>query len=187
MVLTDPPYGINEIKNNPSRGKLAVSKDYGLGEWDIEPISKELLSLVRSKGYKQIIFGGNYYELPPAKCWFVWDKENFGTDFADCELAWTNLNKAVRIFRFRWAGMLQGDMKNKEIRYHPTQKPVALMKWCILQAGADIEPVLDPFMGSGSTLFAAKQLNRKCIGIEIKEKYCEIAADRCRQMVFDLR
>ncbi|GAH76107.1 unnamed protein product, partial [marine sediment metagenome] len=186
LVLTDPPYGLDNIKRNPSRSVLAVSKDYGLGEWDTQVIDYNVLKLCLSYGERQIVFGGNYYPLPPARCWLVWDKENGENDFADCELAWTNLDKAIRIYRYRWQGMLQRDMKNKERHYHPTQKPVSVMKWCILQAGDGIETIIDPFMGSGSTLRASKELNRKCIGIEIEEKYCEIAAKRCSQGVFEL-
>ncbi len=186
LVLTDPPYGIGEAAGkNLSRGNWANPTDYGVAHWDDKPIPQELIDMVISSGFKAIIFGGNYYTLPPAKCWLIWDKENGANDFADCEMAWTNLDKAVRLFRYRWSGMLQGNMKDKEYRYHPTQKPVPLLKWCITQGG-EAETILDPFMGSGSTLRAAKDLNRCCIGIEIEEKYCEIAARRCSQDVMEL-
>jgi len=137
-------------------------------------------------GKYQMFFGGNYFadKLPPSSCWLVWDKDNTG-NFADCELVWTNLPKAVRRIIYRWNGLLQQDMKHKEYRYHPTQKPVPVMKWCILQAG-EILTMADPFMGSGTTLVAAKSLNRYSIGIEIEEKYCEIAAKRCSQEVMEL-
>jgi|TARA_Y100000310_G_scaffold317685_1_gene370819 DNA modification methylase len=110
---------------------------------------------------------------------------NNSGDFADAELAWTNLGKAVRMFKWRWNGMLQQNMKDKDYRWHPTQKPLALMKWCIKQAG-EPSTILDPFMGSGTTLRAAKDLGRKAIGIEIGEKYCEIAAKRMSQSVMNL-
>uniref|UniRef100_A0A6M3LAF6 Putative methyltransferase n=1 Tax=viral metagenome TaxID=1070528 RepID=A0A6M3LAF6_9ZZZZ len=186
LVLTDPPYGIGEAAGkNLSRGKWANPTNYGVEHWDDTPISQDLLDLAINCGNKAIVFGGNYYHLPPAKCWLIWDKENGANDFADCEMAWTNLNKAVRLLRYRWAGMLQGDMKNKEYRYHPTQKPLPVMKWCVQQA-ADVGLILDPFMGSGTTLRAALDLGRKCIGIEISEKYCEIAKNRLRQSVMKL-
>jgi len=185
LVLTDPPYGIGEAAGkNKSREQLAQPKDYGFAEWDNKPIPQELLDLTRSFGSKQVIFGGNFYSFPPSTCWLVWDKDNSG-DFADAELAWTNLRGAVRIFKYRWNGMLQEDMKNKEYRWHPTQKPIPLMKWCILKADP-IETILDPFMGSGTTLRAAKDLGRKAIGIEIEERYCEIAAKRMAQTVMEL-
>ena len=186
LVLTDPPYGIGEAAGkNRSRGQLAQPKDYGVADWDNKPIEQRLLNRIIGIAPKCIIFGGNFYNLPPSSCWYVWDKDNSG-DFADCELAWTNLRQAVRLFRYRWNGMLQEDMKRKEYRWHPTQKPLALMKWCIIQAGEGINLILDPFLGSGTTAFAAKSLNCRCIGYEIEEKYCEIAANRCRQMEMEL-
>tara|TARA_R110000744_G_scaffold205369_1_gene324075 strand:- start:67 stop:726 length:660 start_codon:yes stop_codon:yes gene_type:complete len=186
LVLTDPPYGIGEAAGkNASRGMMAVSKDFGFDTWDDEPISDDLISLVRSKGDTQIIFGGNYYDLPPTPSWLIWDKENGATDFADAEMAWTNMKSAVRLFRWRWQGMLQGDMGKKEFRYHPTQKPMPVMRWCIEQSKTT-GVILDPFMGSGTTLRAAKDLNRKAVGIELEERYCEIAAKRMSQLVMEL-
>ena len=184
LVLTDPPYGIGEAAGkNRSRAVLANVTEFGYAEWDNVTIPKYLLDRVRSGAPRQIIFGGNFYELPPSSCWLVWDKDNGGSDFADCELAWTNLPKAVRLIRWRWAGMLQENMGEKEFRYHPTQKPVPVMRWCIQQAGEGVNTILDPFMGSGTTLRAAKDLGRKAIGIEIEERYCEIAAKRMSQSV----
>jgi DNA modification methylase len=186
LVLTDPPYGIGEAAGkNKSRGALATAKDYGNDAWDDAPITQDLMACVLAAGSTQIIFGGNYYDLPPTSCWLIWDKENGGNDFADCEMAWTNMSKAARLLRWRWHGMLQGDMKAKEYRYHPTQKPVPVMRWCLEQAGSAMT-ILDPFMGSGTTLRAAKDLGRKAIGIEIEERYCEIAAQRLAQEVLGL-
>ena len=107
LIATDPPYGIGEARaNNVSRGVVAAAKDYGVGDWDDKPAT-EAIALARSLCRFQIIFGGNYYDLPPSSCWLVWDKENGANDFADCELAWTNLRKAVRKLTYRWQGMLQ--------------------------------------------------------------------------------
>lgn len=185
LVLTDPPYGIGEAAGkNKSRNQLAAATDYGNDAWDNQPIDAALLALVRGAGSTQIIFGGNYYDLPPTSCWLIWDKVNSG-DFADAEMAWTNMKSAVRLFRWMWNGMLQGDMKNKEKRQHPTQKPIPVMRWCIEQSRTT-GTILDPFMGSGTTLRAAKDLNRKAIGIEVEERYCEIAAKRMSQMVMPL-
>jgi len=187
LLLTDPPYGIGEAAGrNKSRGPLAISKDFGTASWDNEIIDHGLMGFVRTSAVHQIIFGGNYYDLPPTSCWLVWDKENGATDFADCELAWTNMRKATRLIRWRWQGMLQADMKDKDYRWHPTQKPLAVMRWCIIQAPETVETVLDPFMGSGTTLRAAKDLGRKAIGIETEERYCEIAANRMAQSVMAL-
>jgi DNA modification methylase len=107
----------------------------------------------------------------------VWDKRNDGVDFSNCELAWANFPRAVRVFRWRWNGCLQEDMRNKEKRLHPTQKPLAVINWCIMLSPKS-ETIFDPFMGSGTTLVAAKQLGRRAIGIELERKYCRIAVER---------
>jgi DNA modification methylase len=178
LMLTDPPYGIGEAAGkNKSRGKMAVARDYGNDAWDNEPPPAWVIELMRAKAKWQVFFGGNYYSLPPATCWLVWDKENGDSDFADCELAWTNLPKAVRRLRWRWAGMLQQDMANKELREHPTQKPVPVMRWALLQAQA-AQTVCDPFMGSGTTGVACALEGRDFIGIEREPRYFEIACRR---------
>lgn len=175
-VVTDPPYGIGEAAGkNKSRGKLAKSKDFGSDSWDDKPIDDDLIKMIRDKAPWSIIFGGNYYDLPPTSCWLVWDKVNGKTDFADCELAWTNLKKAVRMFKFMWHGMLRDGGETRGD--HPTQKPIALMEWCLSHV-PDSEIILDPFMGSGTTGVAAMNLKRKFIGIEREEKYFDIACKR---------
>lgn len=176
-VITDPPYGIGEAAGkNKSRGKLAVAKDFGNDAWDDEPISDDLIRMVREAGKWAVIFGGNYYAMPAAKCWLVWDKENGESDFADCELAWTNLPKAVRRIRYMWNGMLRA---NGEARGdHPTQKPIGVMAWAINHVPAPNKLILDPFMGSGTTGVAAMNLQREFIGIEREPKYFDIACRR---------
>jgi len=177
LILTDPPYGIGEAAGkNKSRNQLAKARDYGNDEWDSEPPPAWVIELIRAKAQWQILFGGNYYSLPPSSCWLVWDKDNSG-DFADCELAWTNLPKAVRRLVWRWNGMLQQDMANKEVREHPTQKPVAVMRWALLQA-KDAQAVCDPFMGSGTTGVACALEGRDFVGIERERKYFDIACER---------
>lgn len=187
LLLTDPPYGIGESSNKiksrqrSETGKsksLANQRDYGEFDWDEKPVDDWVMMLARSLCDKQIIFGGNYYQLPPTKCWLIWDKVNGDNDFADCELAWTNLDKAVRMKHHQWNGMLR---KGKEARFHPTQKPLEVMAWALKQAG-DVESVLEPWMGSGTTLRACKDAHIKCTGIEMNEQYCEIAAERMSQM-----
>lgn len=184
LVLTDPPYGIGEAAGkNKTRRNKAEPRDYGHLSWDDKPIQDNLMLLVLGAGKDVILFGGNYYThlLKPGPCWLVWDKENTG-DFADCELAWSSLLSAVRLRRHRWNGMLR---KGNESREHPTQKPLDLMKWCISIADKQSyrRTILDPFMGSGTTLRAAKDMGRKAIGIEMEERYCEMAAKRLRQEV----
>lgn len=176
-VVTDPPYGIGEAAGkNKSRGNLAVAKDYGDEDWDNEPIPEDLMALVRASGRYAIIFGGNYYNCTPASCWLVWDKENGTNDFADCELAWTNLPKAVRRLKFMWNGMLRAHGEPRGD--HPTQKPIGVMKWCIEQLPAGCSTILDPFMGSGTTGVAAVKLGKKFIGIEQNPKFFDIACRR---------
>ena len=184
-VVTDPPYGIGEsMGKNKSRGQLARPTDYGYSEWDKSRVGKRYIEEVLRVGKECVVFGGNFYAdlLPRSSSWIVWDKDNTG-DFADCELAWTSHKKAVRKFEYRWNGMLQGDMKKKELRTHPTQKPLPLMKWVIENYTDEKLPLLDPFLGSGTTAVAAKQLGRKYIGIEIEQKYCDIAEERLKQEV----
>ena len=179
-VITDPPYGINEnSKKVASRGNMAAPKDYGDFDWDKAPPPDELIELIRTKGKYQAFFGGNYFTLPPTSCWLVWDKLNGDNDFADCELAWTNWPKAVRRLQWRWNGMIR---QGNEERYHPTQKPLEVMKW-IIELCPKSDTILDPFMGSGPTGVAAIQMGRKFVGIERDPKYFEIACKRIKQAV----
>lgn len=174
-VITDPPYGINEnSKKVASRGNMAKPKDYGEFDWDKSPPPDELIELIRTKGKYQAFFGGNYFTLPPTSCWLVWDKLNGDNDFADCELAWTNWPKAVRRLQWRWNGMIR---QGNEERYHPTQKPLEVMKW-VIDLCPKSETILDPFMGSGTTGVAAIQMGKKFIGIERESKYFDIACKR---------
>lgn len=182
--ITDPPYGINESSkkvksrqrgNSGSKAMgLADQRDYGDFAWDEAPPSAELIEQLRAMSDWQAFFGGNYFVLPPTSCWLVWDKLNGANDFADCELAWTNWPKAVRRFQWRWHGMIR---QGNEARFHPTQKPLEVMKWAIsLCPKADV--ILDPFMGSGTTGVAALQMGRKFIGIERDARYFEVARER---------
>jgi DNA modification methylase len=173
-LVTDPPYGINESsKKVASRGKLAKPKDYGDFNWD-KTAPQDLINLYRARTKNQIIWGGNYFDLPPTSCYLVWDKQNSG-NFADCELAYTNLKMAVRIFRWRWNGMIR---RGNEEREHPTQKPLELMKWCIGRLPEPSSVILDPFMGSGTTGVACAKMGRKFIGIEKNADYFDIACER---------
>lgn len=181
LVLTDPPYGIGENhKKVNRRGQLTNPTDYGEFTWDSAPAADGLMSIAIGSATKSIVWGGNYFKVDPSPAWLVWDKQNGGNDFADCELAWTNLKMAVRIFRFMWNGMIRAGEARGVKRVHPTQKPVELMKWC-LNFVPDAQTILDPFMGSGTTLVAAKQLGRQAVGIELDERCCESAARRLEQ------
>ncbi len=176
-VVTDPPYGIGEAAGkNRSRCNLAVARDYGDAPWD-DQTCPEGVDLARSISRRQIVFGGNYYDLPPTSCWLIWDKLNTG-DFADCEMAWTNLPTTVRRLRYLWNGMLRANGEEKH--GHPTQKPLGVMKWC-LGFLPDAQTILDPFMGSGTTGVACAKLGRKFIGIEREPRYFDIACKRIEQ------
>lgn len=186
LVLTDPPYGIAHPTDYAARKRdaLAACKNYDPVWGDFEPFDPcWLLSVGRAR----IIWGGNYFShlLDPQSGWLVWDKERpDDLDQATCELAWTDCIKGVRRFRYLWHGMIRaGD----DVLQHPTQKPEALMRWCLsLRWTLGFTDVLDPYMGSGTALVAAKDCNRRAIGIEIEERYCEIAAKRLAQGVLDL-
>lgn len=181
-VVTDPPYGIGADKNlraNKKHGAAAApSRDYGVGNWDAAPPSSDTLEMIVGAARFSVLWGGNYFDLGPQPCWLVWDKENGSNGYADCELAWTNIPQAVRRIKWRWAGMLQQDMANKEDRWHPTQKPTEVMRWSIEKLPEGCETILDPFMGSGTTGVAAVKLGRKFIGIEIEPSYFDIACKR---------
>ena len=183
LILTDPPYGIgadvrmHAAAGKKSRGGAAYKKDYGATNWDSETPPDWLFGLMMEMSKNQIIFGGNYFNLPPTMCVLVWDKDNGTTKFADFELAWTSLRQAARLKRYMWNGMLQQDMANKEEREHPTQKPVPVMRWALLQA-KDVLTVCDPFMGSGTTGVACAMEGRMFTGIERERRYFDIACER---------
>ncbi len=185
-VVTDPPYGIGEAAGKAKtrtsgltstiRDAQRYRRDYGDDPWDDKPIDAQTMAAVRSVAPWAVIFGGNYYDLPATSCWLIWDKLNGETDFADCEMAWTNFNKAVRLIRFLWNGCMR---RERDIdREHPTQKPVEVMRWCISHIPPPAQIILDPFMGSGTTGVAAISLGKKFLGIERNQQYFDIACRR---------
>lgn len=182
LVLTDPAYGINADRDRNCQKN--GWRDFGSTGWDKERTPSESVSAAVSAGLHAIIWGGNYFTdcLPPSMGWLSWDKGQKDFSLADFELAWTNYWLASRRLT-----LPRGRVNNE--RVHPTQKPLALMIWCIEWADRNdkrlVETILDPFMGSGTTLRAAKDLGRRAIGIEIEERYCEIAAKRLSQGVLD--
>ena len=186
-IITDPPYGISaddDHRANTQYGKaLCKSKQYGKKEWDKKRPEKKYFDLMRDISSNQIIFGGNYFAdyLPPSNCWIVWDKETGDNFYADCELAWTSLPSAVRICRYQWKGMLQGNMKHKEERVHPTQKPLPVMEWILNKYTKEGGLVIDPFIGSGTTAVACHKLKRHYIGFELDKEYYDIASKRIEQ------
>lgn len=170
LCLTDPPYGLAEKLQGGTWGKQfeGESKD-----WDAKPWQPTAAFFESAKVF--IIWGGNYFNLPPSRCWLIHDKTIRGMTFADAELAWTNLDKNVRVLSYLVPRGFLGDE-----RCHPTQKPLHLMRWCLEQV-PQARTVVDPFMGSGTTGVAAIQLGRTFTGIEREAKYFDIACKRIEQ------
>ena len=194
LAIIDPPYGIGESgRTNKTRSKNAIAKDYKpfYGK-DTESPEKEYFDELFRVSKNQIIFGANHFisKIPfDSSCWIVWDKENGESDFADCELAWTSFRSAVRKFSFRWQGMLQGNMKTKEYRIHPTQKPVALYEWILSRYAKKGDLILDTHAGSASCLIACYRMGFDYIGCELDKYYynlsCKRLEDEKAQIRFD--
>jgi DNA modification methylase len=176
LCLTDPPYGILSESGSAATRRSGENKDNGHIAWDIAPQEGDL-HLMREKASDSAIWGGCHLPLPPTFGYLIWDKQIDGLNFGEAEFCWTTGRFAPRIFRYRAVNVDGG-------KIHPTQKPLALMKWC-LSLFPDAKTVLDPFCGSGTTLVAAKAMGLTAIGIELHEPYAEIAARRLQQEVFD--
>jgi len=171
-VVTDLPYGIGMDGGNVGYKGF---NNFEKLDWDSDSADKELLETVLSGGSDVIIWGGNYFDLPPNRCFLVWDKgAGFkNRTYAECEMAWTNLDQNARIFQYD--PLARGDYRGK---FHPTMKPVSLMKWCVeMTTGI----VVDPCAGSGSTGVACANLGREFIGIEREPKYFDIACERIQK------
>jgi DNA modification methylase len=191
LVFTDPPYGISVVQGSKVGGnkgfgsvggeKIVKAKNYSeiIGD-DTTDTAREFYNTCISLGMENfIIWGGNYFTdfLTPSMCWLVWDKENTG-NFADVELAWTSFNKAAKLYKWQWNGMIRKGDKNIEgkTRVHPTQKPVGLFG--DIFNDFEFKICFDGFLGSGSTMVASHQLKRKCYGMELDPKYCQVIIDR---------
>ena len=177
LCVCDPPYGGvtgGYVRDPLSVGKMAKATEYNFSLWKQKPPTRSWFEELRRVSKNQIIWGGNHLSTvicTNSPCWIVWDKENGDTDYSDCELAWTSFDTALRKFTFRWSGMLQGDMKNKENRIHPTQKPVALYTWIFTNYAKKGDKILDTHLGSGSSRIAAYELGLDFIGCEIDSEY----------------
>lgn len=186
LAIVDPPYGIGENGDrNASRGKLAVAQNYkSFAGGDREPPPQEYFEELQRVSKNQIVWGANHFidrMAKPSSCWIVWDKVTGNSDFADSELAWTSFRTAVRNFRFQWSGMLQGDMKNKEARIHPTPKPVKLYEWLLINYAKPGQRILDTHLGSGSSAIAAHNLGFDFVGMELDADYYAAACKRFEQ------
>lgn len=195
LAIIDPPYGIgedgskNKSRSNKTnfgskntRNTIVKAKDYKpySGNDSCSPPQEYWNELMRiSKN--QIVWGANHFisKIPfDSSCWIVWDKENGENDFADCELAWTSFKTAVRKFKFKWQGMLQEDMKNKEIRVHPNQKPVKLYEWLLFNYAKPGDVIFDSHLGSQSSRIAAYNMGFDFYGTELDPDYFK---DGCKR------
>jgi len=192
LAIVDPPYGIGESgKTNKTRSKLAKAKNYkSFSGDDIESPNIKYFQELKRVSKNQIIWGANHFisKIPfNSSCWVVWDKKNGKTDFADCELAYTSFKTAVRIYSFQWQGMLQQDMKNKEIRIHPTQKPVKLYEWLLQNYAKPNDKILDTHLGSGSIAIACNRLKYELTACELDTEYFEASVKRYKEQTAQIQ
>lgn len=172
-VVTDPPYGIAEVwQGGKGHGWGKADADKAVrNEWDNEPPPSELFDALRAMSKYQVFWGGNYFALPPARGWYVWNKPERGFTLSEAELAWTNRDSVIRVFDAN---------RSDTHRAHPTQKPVVVMEKSIANLPKDAQTIFDPFMGSGTTGVACVNLGRKFIGVEIEPVYFDMACERIR-------
>lgn len=194
LAIVDVPYGIGAAdyeRGGKQHGKArAASAAYTRKDWDKAAPPPEYFAELMRVSRNQIIWGANHFisRIPlDSPCWIVWDKDNGNNDYADCELAWTSFDTAVRRFTFKWHGMLQGDMKNKENRIHPTQKPVALYSWLLSKYAKSGYKIIDTHAGSASSLIACHRQGLQFIGFEIDPEYYATANERLRTEMAQLR
>ncbi len=201
LAIVDPPYGIDIAKTgklggdkpfgkNGKRIKAVASTDYGAKEWDKKPPDKDFFIQLKRVSINQIIFGANHFveNIPNANssCWIVWDKDNSG-NFADSELAYTTFKTSVRNFKWRWNGMLQQNMKMKQKRIHPTEKPIQLYEWLLMKYAKEGDTILDTHLGSGSIAIACHNLGYDLTGYEIDKDYYKAAQKRIKEHQSQLR
>jgi len=182
LAIVDPPYGKKPSRNKDGLGVAKRNFESGCDDWDIKPNKhywKELFRVSKN----QIIWGGNYFieNLYSSNSFVIWDKERIGNIYADCEMAWTSFNSVAKIFKFQWHGMLQGDMKNKEQRIHPTQKPVKLYEWLLMNYAKDGDKILDTHLGSGSIAIACHNLGFDLTACELDTEYYNAAMKRINE------
>ena len=188
LAIVDPPYGIGEASAK-IHTRHHSQKKYTIKDWDNEPPSEEYFSELIRVSKNQIVWGANHFIERINKnssCWIVWDKDGFG-DQADCEIAWTSFKTAVRKFKYTWNGFRQQDMKNKDVRFHPTQKPVALYEWLLSNYAKEGNLILDTHLGSGSSRIAAYKGGFNFVGFEIDQEYYEKQEKRFKDFVSQLR
>lgn len=189
LAIVDPPYGLGAsnkafMRQGKQTGKsMAVSGlRYTAKDWDTAIPDEAYFKELQRVSKNQIIWGGNYFinYLKSTSCMLVWDKVNGDNLYADCEIAWTSFNSAVRKVKYRWHGMLQADMKNKEVRIHPTQKPMKLYAWILDTYAEKGQRILDTHLGSASSAIAAHYFDCDFVGIEIDKEYFDKAMKRIK-------
>ena len=182
LAIVDPPYGKKPTRNTNGLGVCKKTFESGSDNWDIKPPPEYFSELFRVS-CNQIIWGGNYFieHLVSTNCFLVWDKNKTFGAFADCEMAWTSFSDVARVFKFTWNGMLQEDMKNKEKRIHPTQKPVKLYEWLLTNYANEGDKILDTHVGSGSSRIACHKMGFDFTGYEIDEDYWNAQEQRFKQ------
>ncbi|WP_286237967.1 DNA-methyltransferase [Neptuniibacter halophilus] len=198
LAIVDPPYGLGEAGKRSgtrssksgaqkfwgtknTRGTAIKSTPFADKDWDNEPPSAEYFEELKRVSRNQIIWGANHFAdrfNSASSSWLVWDKDNGTSNFADCELAYTSFPTAVRMFKYRWSGMLQGDMRNKEKRIHPTQKPVKLYQWLLSKYAKPGDRILDTHLGSGSSAIAAHIEGLDFVGTELDSDYFKVTKER---------
>ena len=185
LSIIDPPYGIDAANTfggneRKSGNGAALKTDFEKKDWDIEIPDADYFFQLMRVSKNQIIWGANYMShfLPPSMGWIVWNKDNGTTKFSDAELAFTSFERALRVWKYTWNGMIQGDMKNKERRMHPTQKPVKLYDWLLSNYAKPGDRILDTHLGSGSSAIAAHYAGHDFVGIELDENYFKAAKKR---------
>lgn len=187
LAIVDPVYGDvtkGGYMQNKAHHNSINNKIYHLALWDQKKTGAEYFRELQRVSKNQIVWGGNYFTVEIGKdsqCWIVWDKDRDADNYADFEIAWTSFNLASRFFRYRWNGMLQQNMKNKEERIHPTQKPVALYKWILNNFAKPGMKILDTHLGSGSSRIAAYDLGFDFVGYEIDPVYFEQQEERFKK------
>ncbi len=193
LAVCDVPYGIGEdgskSKSREGFGLYKGKTKYVAKNWDKSLPTKEYFNELIRISKNQIIWGANHFvsKIPyDSSCWIVWDKDNSTCDFADCELAWTSFKTAVRLHKYKWHGMLQQNMKHKEHRIHPTQKPIALYKWLLENYAEKGMKIFDSHMGSGSSAIAAHYYGCDFVGIEIDKEYFDAAKKRIEKETLQL-
>ena len=190
LAIVDPPYGLGIHKMNytqSTKGGVAKRRDYSsVTDWDSVIPTKEYFDELQRISKNQIIWGGNYFTeiLQPTKGWILWDKrteQKYNNDFADGELAWTSFDKPLRIYRYLWSGMLQGNMKDKQQRIHPTEKPIQLYRWLLSNYAESGNKIIDTHLGSGSIAVACWDLGFDLTAYEIDKEYYNKACKRFEQ------